>query len=423
MNSNSFLEEIEQRNLIQDSSNRDELSKVPAQSSFYFGVDPTAPYLHLGNLVGMSVAAILSRYSLKPIFLFGGSTGLIGDPGGRSTERPLLTVEQVQDNITQQSKKIHEFFDRCKLKVEFVNNYDWTKKITTIDFLREYGKHFSVNSMIAKEVIKTRLDDTGISFTEFSYMILQSLDFAYLYKNHNCHLQIGGSDQWGNLTSGLELIRKKYSATVHAFSFPLLLNSQGKKFGKSEGGALWIDERGTTPYKLHQYLLNIDDKDVERFLKVFSHKSLEQISEIVQASNQAPEKRIGQIELADELVYLLHGEKSVAEAKISAEILFGKSIDGLSKDQLADIFSEVPSYELQFNELKEKLIIDFFIISELCKSKGEAKRLFEQGGLYINNIRVQDINSSLSQEHFIGGDFLILRSGKKNYAIVKIIDR
>jgi len=419
----SFLSVLAARSLLQDSSDPELDKKIPSGSCFYVGFDPTSPNLHIGNLIQAIVSIHLAKSSgLKPIILFGGSTGSIGDPSGRSLERQLLDRATIDTNVASHTRIMQAIFARAGVTCEFVDNYQWTASVSVLDFLRDVGKHFTVNYMIAKEVVKTRLEGDGISFTEFSYMLLQAFDFLHLYKNHNCRLQFGGSDQWGNITAGLELIRRSIQGEAFAFSVPLCVDSEGKKFGKTAAGAVWINAEGLSPYEFHQYWLNSADADVEKLLKIFTFMTLEEIAQIVTEHTQAPEKRLAQICLADHVTALVHGSAAVEEANISRSVLFGGSMQNLSEDQLLSIFSGVPSSEITRTQLSELVVSDLFLHTKLVPSKGEARRLIQNGGAYFNNERLSD--GTIRIDSLIGANrnILVLRSGKKNYHLIKVVN-
>ena len=415
-----FIQTLQWRGLIQDVSDLDGIKKLGPSDAFYVGLDPSAASLQIGNLVPLIVAAHLGRAGLKPIILFGGSTGSIGDPSGKRSERPLLDRATIDENVRKHSAKVAEIYDRLKLKAEFVNNFDWTASVSIIDFLREIGKHFTLSYMLGKEFVKTRVEEDSISYTEFSYMLLQSFDFLHLYQTKNCKLQIGGSDQWGNITSGLELIRKKISGSAYAFSIPLILDSQGRKFGKSEGSAVYLDATMTSPYKFHQFWLNLDDASVVQYLKIFTFFEQAEIEAFEQKTKTAPEKREAQLALADSITTLVHGEAGTREAKKSAEVLFGGSIAGLSEQQLENIFSGVPSSTLERSRLVTMNFADLLAETKLAASKGEARRLITSGGAYLNNERVSDPQLTLSGTAAASSSIFVLRSGKKNYHLVKV---
>ncbi len=417
----NLLEELEWRGLIQDISDPEALSKVKPGDSFYMGFDPTAPSLQVGNLVPLIVGIHLTRAELKPILLFGGATGMIGDPGGRSAERNLLELEQVASNTKLQEAQARVLWERsgCAVSPTFVNNITWTKDVSLLSFLRDTGKHFTVNYMLAKDSVKSRLSGDGISYTEFSYMLLQAFDFMHLFLNNGCKLQVGGSDQWGNLTAGLELIRRKLQKEAFAFSTPLITNSDGKKFGKSEGNAVWLDATMTSPYKFHQFWLNVPDSDVIRLLKVFTLESRERIIQLEAEANAHPEKRVAQQVLADALCDLVHGAEATAEAKRSAAALFSGSIEELSKEQLRELFADAPATTISRQQIDELDLLSL-LASTVAKSKGEARRLVQGGGIYLDSQRVSDDTLKIRDTKLLEKGFIVLRSGKKNYHIVRV---
>jgi tyrosyl-tRNA synthetase len=419
-----ILDTLQSRGLIQDISDEAGIRNLPPKTPFYVGFDPTAPSLQIGNLIPLLVALHLGRAGFTPIILFGGATGTIGDPSGKSQERQLLTHDTIEKNVAHQSEQVRTLFARLNLTVSFVNNFDWTKDISILDFLRDTGKHFTVNYMIAKEVVKTRLEGAGISFTEFSYMLLQAYDFCHLYQNKGCKIQIGGSDQWGNITAGLELIRKRLQGEAYGFSWPLLTNAQGKKFGKSESGTLWLDPTMTSPYTFHQFWLNTEDADVIRLLKIFTFLSEGEIQGIEQEMQKAPEKRPAQKLLADTICTLVHGEEATLDAKRSAQVLFGGSLEGLSEEKLVEIFKDVPSKTLTKGEVAGATAIDLFVASGALSSKGEARRLITSGGAYINNERVTGetlpLGENPAMQEALSKNVLVLRTGKKSYTLVKL---
>lgn len=415
-----FLDQLRERGLVHDLSDEAGIRKLGPGTVFYHGIDPTAACLQLGNLVPLAIILRLGLCGLSPILLFGGATGAIGDPGGKSAERPLLERETIVGNIERQRRKTVEIFARKSVKAAFVDNYDWTKDVVVLDFLRDIGKHFTVNYMMQKESVRTRIEGDGISFTEFSYMLLQAFDFLYLYQKMGCKMQMGGSDQWGNITAGLELIRRKIQGEAYAISNPLITNKQGKKLGKSEGGAIWLDTEKTSSYKLHQYLLNTEDSEVEKLLHIFSFAEMDVLRELSESLRARPEKREAQTFLADEVCSLVHGEEATKDAKRCAEVLFGGSIKGLSDKQLEDIFSDVPSSTMARDKLRALSACDIFVTAGLAASKGEARRLITQGGAYINNERIGDPTPLIEGTAFADATLLVLRSGKKNYHLLKV---
>jgi tyrosyl-tRNA synthetase len=414
----SFLAELEWRGLIQDVVNPEAILKLSPGTPFYVGMDPSAPSLQIGTLVPLIVSMHLGRAGLSPLLLFGGATGSIGDPSGKKAERQLLDKSSVDANVAKHQAKVLEIFDRAKVKTTFVNNYDWTAPLSVLDFLRDVGKFFTINYMLAKEFVKTRVEEDSISYTEFSYMLLQAFDFCHLYQHKNCKLQIGGSDQWGNITSGLELIRKKLSGEAYAFSFPLVTDSAGRKFGKSEGGAVWLDGSMTSPYRFHQFWLNVDDASVVKLLKIFTFLPQAEILRLETSVSQSPEKREAQIALADAVCDLVHGPEATAKAKRSAQVLFGGSLEGLSRADLEEIFAEVPSTSYDKQKLSGMSYLDLLAETKLVPSKGEGRRLITNGGAYLNNERVTDPQLRLP-EALVESGMLVLRAGKKQYHLVK----
>ncbi len=419
----SIINELQWRGLVQDTSDAAGIEKLPAGTRFYIGFDPTAQSLQVGNLIPLLVSAHLCRSGLQPIILFGGATGTIGDPGGKSAERNLLEVEKVAANVALQRKQIEDLLPRLGFTASplFVNNLDWTKDVSVLSFLRDIGKHFTVNYMIAKDSVKSRLSGDGISYTEFSYMLLQAFDSLHLFQTENCKLQIGGSDQWGNITAGLELIRRKLSQQAYALSFPLITDSQGKKFGKSEGNAIWLDPQLTSPYKFHQFWLNVQDSDVVRLLKLFTLESHERIEALAESVISAPEARAAQKALADAVCTLVHGEAATTDAKRCGDALFGGTLEGLSSNQLSDLFADAPS-SLLTREQISGLDLVTLLGQTVAKSKGEARRLLSGGGIYLDNERISDEALQVSETQLLKRGLIVLRSGKKNYHLVRVQD-
>ena len=417
----SVLNELEWRGLLQEVSDREGFEKLPAGTPFYIGFDPTAPSFQVGNLLALFVAGHLSRAGFSPVILFGGATGMIGDPGGRSAERNLLDLEEVAQNVARQQQQVRSFLSRLGFAREpmFVNNLDWTKDISALEFLRDVGKHFTVNYMIAKDSVKSRLSGEGISYTEFSYQLLQANDFLHLFEKHSVKLQIGGSDQWGNITGGLELIRRKISQQAFGLCFPLVTDSQGRKFGKSAGNAMWLDPSMVSPYKFHQFWLNTPDTDVVKLLKLFTLLTREEIATLEEQVKTSPEQRTAQKTLADSICTLVHGEAATQDAIKSAEALFGGSLEGLGRSQLLDLFSEAPRTELTQAELTELDLLTL-LGKTVAKSKGEARRLVAAGGIYLDNVRVTDESVKMSDTALPTKGLLVIRSGKKNYHVVTL---
>lgn len=419
----NLQEELTWRGLIQDLSDPEVFSKVKPGDACYVGFDPTAPSLQVGNLVQLLVAIHLTKAGLRPILLFGGATGMIGDPGGRSSERNLQPLETIAENVKLQEQQAKNLWKNAGLSVtpEFVNNVDWTKDVSYLTFLRDIGKHFTVNYMLQKDSVKSRLSGEGISYTEFSYMLLQAFDFFHLYQTKGVRLQFGGSDQWGNLTAGLELIRRKIQGNAYAFSVPLITNSEGKKFGKSAGNAVWLDPKLTSPYKFHQFWLNVPDDDVLKLIRVFTFVDQAQLASLELSCKQDPGKREAQKFLADSLCTFVHGSAATEDAKRCAIALFGGSFEGLSDSQLLEIFSEAPTSEFKRSDVSSMDIVTL-VGSTVAASKGEGRRLIQGGGIYIDNERISDPAAGVSSTKLLSKGFVILRSGKKNYHLVKVVD-
>lgn len=417
----NIIDELEWRDAINQQTDAEGLRALANEKavSVYCGIDPTGDSMHIGHLIPFMV---LKRFQLaghRPVILIGGATGTIGDPSGRQTERSLQTLEQVQANVdalTAQMKKL--FVTDGDNQIRLVNNYDWTHKINVIEFLRDYGKNFSINTMLAKDVVSSRLD-SGISFTEFSYQILQSLDYLHLFRNEDVQLQIGGSDQWGNITSGLDFIRKKEGAEAKAFglTIPLMLKADGTKFGKTAGGAVWLDPKKTTPYEFYQFWANSDDRDVVKYLKYFTFLEKEQIDELAQKVETEPHKREAQKMLAEEMTRFVHGEEMLEQAKRITAALFSGDIRSLTADEIEQGFKEMPTYEASKDA---KNIVDWLVDLGIEPSKRQAREDITKGAISINGERVNDITVEITAEQAIGGRFIIVRKGKKSYSLVKL---
>jgi len=416
-----FIDDLKWRGLIQDVSDLEGIKKLPKGTYFYVGFDPTAPSLQLGNLIPLIVAARLGRAGLKPLILFGGATGAIGDPSGKSKERPLLSRETINKHVSAQQKKVTEMFERAGLEAEFINNFDWIRDMPVIDFLRDVGKFFTINYMLDKEVIKSRLSGEGLSYTEFSYVLLQAFDYFHLYQTKGCRLEFGGSEQWGNITAGLELIRKQIKGEAYGFTIPLITDSQGNKFGKSAGNAIWLDGTMTSPFKLHQFLLNVQDADAERYLKLFTFMKQDEYESLCEEHRATPEKRLAQHKLADLVCEFVHGKQAVIDANRGAEILFGGELTGVTDSMLEDIFQDIPSTELSLDELNNISVIDLFVKATLSSSKSEARRLIINGGAYVHGERISDVNMLVKDTQRGVANFIVLRSGKKNYHTIKLV--
>ncbi len=392
----------------------------------YIGFDPSAASLHVGSLLPVMGLARLQKFGHTPIAIAGGGTGLIGDPSGKTKERQLLTPAQVEENLSGIKEQLSRFldFDAPSNPARIVNNADWLAPISMMEFLRDVGKYFTVNNLLAKEAIKRRLEtDEGISFTEFSYPLLQAYDFLVLFDRHGCTLQMGGSDQWGNILAGVDLIRRLRSARAHGLVFPLVTTAAGVKFGKTEAGAVWLDPKLTSPYRFYQFWLNTDDRDAIIYLKFFTWLSQPEIEELAESVRTEPEKRRAQRELARHVTALVHGETELGKAVRASEILFGKEISGLAVQEILDIFADVPSTELERSKLDGDgfTLTDALVVSGLAPSKGEAKRLVQGGGVCVNNRRASHARQTISGSDLIDGQVLVLRKGAKHYHVIKIV--
>ena len=426
----NILDELNWRGLVADCTDTAELTKrLAAPTTLYAGFDPTADSLHVGNLVPLLALRRFQLLGHYPIAVAGGATGSIGDPSGKSAERQLLTKEVLDHNIASvkvQLAKLLDFETKTN-PARLVDNASWTTGISYLDFLRDIGKHFSVNQMVAKESVRARMEDreVGISYTEFSYMLLQAFDFMVLCREHNCELQIGGSDQWGNITAGIELTRKKLGKQVYGLTLPLITNADGSKFGKSVGGAIWLDPKRTSVYRFYQFWINTDDRDVIRYLKFFTFpKNLkhEDIESLRRQHEEYPETRWAHKVLAEEVSKLVHGPKATKDAIIASEILFGGGITEMSEDVFECIIGEVPTKEIE----KAKLggagipLVELLVHSGLCPSKGQARKDIEGGGVNINNVREASATRAVTTNDLLFGKHVLLRKGKKNYVVVTV---
>jgi len=423
----NFVEELRWRGMLHNITPGAEELLNKEQCTAYIGIDPTADSLHIGHLVGIIVMKHFQNAGHKPIIVVGGATGMIGDPSGKSEERNLLDENSLRYNQECLKKQIAHFIDFSDNKASLVNNYDWTKDYSYLHFIRDIGKHITINYMLAKESVKQRIEgQNGISYTEFSYMLLQAYDFYHLYDKHNCKFQLGGSDQWGNITVGTELIRKKAGGEAYGITFPLITKSDGKKFGKTEKGNIWLDEEKTSPYEFYQFLLNISDADAEKFIKIFSFKTKEEIEKLISQHNIEPHKRILQKTLADELTEIVHGKENLQKALDASNILFGNSTKeqllNLDEKTIIQIFNDVPNFEINEKEIKEGInVVD--LLSDKTKvfaSKSECRRMINEKGLYINQLNVLDSQIKINSNDLIFNKFLIIRKGKKNYSLIKI---
>ncbi len=421
----NLYDEFDWRGMLYEAT--PELREVLAKEKLtaYIGFDPSAPSLHVGSLLPVMGLARLQRFGHTPIAIAGGGTGLIGDPSGKTKERQLLDHDQVQENLIGIKEQLSRFldFNAKDNPARIVNNADWLAPITMMEFLRDVGKHFTVNNLLGKEAISRRLEsDEGISFTEFSYPLLQAYDYLTLFDLYSCTLQMGGSDQWGNILAGIDLIRRLRGARAHGLVFPLVTSAGGVKFGKTEAGAVWLDAKLTSPYRFYQFWLNTDDRDVITYLKFFTWLSQEEIEGLEQGVRSSPEKREAQRRLAREVTEMLHGETELEKAVRASEVLFGKEISGLSVDQIMDIFADVPSTEVDKTKIETDgfTLGDALVLSALAPSKGEAKRLVQGGGVALNNVRIDDARKAISASDFIDGQVLVLRKGAKHYHLIRI---
>lgn len=392
----------------------------------YNGFDATGDSLHVGHMVPLLALARLQRFGHHPIALAGGGTSMIGDPSGKSAERQLLSQQTIEENVESIKGQLSHFLD-FEVKTNparVLNNASWLMKLNLIDFLRDTGKHFTINYMLAKDSVKSRIDrEEGISYTEFSYMLLQSYDFLYLNQHENCILQTGGSDQWGNITAGTELVRRVTGNSVYGMVYPLITKSDGTKFGKTESGAVWLKAERTSPYKFYQFWLNTDDNDVINYLKFFTFLPKDVIDELEFSVKNHPESREAQRRLAKEITTIVHGETALSNAEQATQVLFGGSLVGLSGKEIEEIFEEVPSSNLPriVFEGEGKPIIDLLVDSGVAKSKGEARRSIQEGGINLNNVRVTEFDQKVSIKELIDNRYLILRKGRKNYYLVKVL--
>ncbi len=422
-----FVEELKWRGMIHDimPGAQDELNK--GMTAAYIGFDPTADSLHIGNLVQIMTLVHLQQCGHKPIALVGGATGMVGDPSGKSQERNLLDEETLNHNLSCVKKQLEKFLDFSGGNAaEVVNNYDWFKEYKFLDFIREVGKHITVNYMMAKDSVKTRLD-SGLSFTEFSYQLVQGYDFYHLWKSKEVKLQLGGSDQWGNIVTGTELIRRKGQGEAFAITTPLITKADGSKFGKTEGGNIWLDAEKTSPYKFYQYWVNASDEDVENYIKIFSTKEQDEIEELIQKHKEAPHERLLQRTLAEEITIKVHSKEELDKAISASSILFGRStteeLASIDEQTLLQVFEGVPQADISKDQMNgSENVTD--LLSEVTsgiifKSKGEARRMIQGGGVSINKQRIE---SAEQQTNFdlLQGKYLLAQKGKKNYFLIKV---
>ncbi|MEW6303879.1 MAG: tyrosine--tRNA ligase [Verrucomicrobiota bacterium] len=437
----NIYDELQWRGLVADCTDVPELTRrLAAPMTLYCGFDPTADSLHVGNLVPLLALRRFQLLGHHPIAVAGGATGSIGDPSGKTVERQLLTKESLDANIAcvkEQLRKLLDF-DAKTNPARLVDNAEWTRGISYLDFLRDIGKHFSVNQMVAKESVRARMEDreVGISYTEFSYMLLQAFDFCHLCKEFNCELQIGGSDQWGNITAGIDLTRKKLGRHVFGLTLPLITNADGSKFGKTAAGAVWLDAKRTSVYRFYQFWINTDDRDVVRYLKYFTLLGREEIETLEQKHVANPGAREAHHTLAKVMTDLIHGEQATREAVRASQILFStttttttttppppslENITDVSEETFAEIVGEIPTKEIGISELHGagQPLLELLVRSGLCSSKGQARKDIEGGGIYVNNVRESNLQRAVNASDLLFGKYLLLRKGKKTYVVVE----
>ena len=415
---NALLEDLKWRGLIYQQTDESGIENIlnKEQVTLYCGADPTADSLHIGHLLPFLTLRRFQEHGHRPLVLIGGGTGMIGDPSGKSEERTLQTEEQDETNVQGINKQMHKIFEFDTEKgAKLVNNKDWLGQISLIDFLRDYGKHVGVNYMLGKDSIQTRLEH-GISYTEFTYTILQAIDFGHLNRTYNCKVQVGGSDQWGNITSGIELMRRMYGQTeAYGLTIPLVVKSDGKKFGKTEGGAVWLDAAKTSPYEFYQFWINTTDDDVIKFLKYFTFLEQEEIEALEKSLNEAPHLREAQKALAENVTRFIHGQDALDDAIRISQALFAGDLQSLSASELKEGFKDVPQVELSS---ETRNIVEVIVETGISSSKRQAREDVNNGAIYINGIRQQDVNYELTSEDKIENEFTIIRRGKKKYFMV-----
>jgi len=420
-----ILDELAARGLVADVTDRDGLKKLLGDErvTLYAGYDPTFPSMHVGNLVPMIMQARLQRAGHKPIVLIGGATGMVGDPSGKSAERNLLGDDELAANVAGMRSQLSRFLDFAPgpTGAVLVNNADWTRGVGYLEFLRDIGKYLTINYMMAKDSVRARLEgEAGISYTEFSYMLLQAFDFVHLAKAHGCRLQVGGSDQYGNITAGCELSRKMGGAQLFGLTAPLLLDSSGQKMGKtSTGERVWLDAERTPPYSFYQYFLNVTDEEASRLLKIFSLRSLEEIGEIVGSHDADRSQRVAQRELARELTTWVHGAEETARVEEASRIMFGGSLEGVQERTLELLTKVVPVVEIDRTELENGIALVELLTRTVAESKSAARRLLQQGGAYINNVRVTDGERKIGLADLVTPTLLVVRGGRKDYRLVR----
>ena len=418
----NVLDILKERCLLDAITSEDVREALDQPSAVYAGFDPSSDSLQAGNFVTIMVLAHYQRCGHRVIAVVGGGTGMIGDPSGKSSERSLLSREDIERNQAGIRENLSRFldFEHPTAPATIVNNHDWLNAFTFIDFLRDIGKHFRMGTMLGKESVRARLEsETGMSFTEFSYQLLQAYDFLKLYDDHDCRVQVGGTDQWGNITAGIDLIRKLRAREAYGVTVPLVCDSAGQKFGKSEGNAVYLDHRKTSYFDFYQFFVRTADADVVRFLKIFTFLPMERIAALDQEMREAPERRAGQQVLAEEVTRTVHGEEGLAVAKRATAVLYGEAMEGLHAEEILNVFANVPSSELTIDKVREQPVVNVAADAGLCRSRGEARRLVQSGGLYLNNRRVADVESTVAEADIVDGLLIVLRSGKKRHHLVR----
>ena len=429
----TFIDELKWRGMIHDIMPGTEEQLKKEMTTAYVGIDPTADSLHIGHLVSVMLLKHFQLAGHKPIIVLGGATGMIGDPSGKSEERNLLSEATLKHNQSRIKNQLTNFldFNGNKNSAEIVNNYDWMKNISFLDFIRDIGKHITVNYMMAKDSVKKRLNNeakSGLSFTEFSYQLVQGYDFFYLYEHKNCKLQMGGSDQWGNITTGTELIRRKLNGEAFAITCPLITKADGGKFGKTEQGNVWLAKKYTSPYKFYQFWLNVSDEDAERYIKIFTLLSKDEIEKLINEHKETPHLRILQSALAKEITILVHSEEDYNSAVEASKILFGKgtkeTLQKINEETFLSVFEGVPQFEINMSDVVAGINVTELLIdkTKIFGSKGELRRLITGGGLGINKEKVTDANSIIDKSWLIDEKYILVQKGKKNYFLIKAIN-
>ncbi len=424
MTGTNIWQELSWRALIADCTDAAALQQRSTPWTLYCGFDPTADSLHVGHLVPLLALRRFQQFGHHPIAVAGGATGCIGDPSGKTSERVLLSKEQIRANVESVRHQLARLldFDTPVNPARLVDNADWTSSVTYLDFLRDIGKHFTINQMLAKESVRNRLEDrqSGLSYTEFSYMLLQAYDFYVLCRDYGCELQIGGSDQWGNITAGIDLIRKKLGRTAYGLTLPLITKADGTKFGKTESGSVWLDPAKTSVYRFYQFWINTDDRDVIRYLKYFTFLSAEEIASLEAEHAQNPGARTAHRALARAVTELVHGPTATAEAVRASQVLFGGQLDGISEATFREIMDEVPTLRIDRTRLDGQglALVDLLVQAGLCPSKSQARKDIEGGGIYLNNLRQTSVTRQVQNHDLLFGRHLLLRKGKKHYVLV-----